>query len=65
MGAELALDIDDDGRHALVKADDVGVLEVVDDVGDVLEQDRRAIAVGDDNVAIGAATVIWSLAAMV
>jgi hypothetical protein len=65
MGAGLALDIDDDGRHALVKADDVGVLEAVDDVGDVLEQDRRAIAVRDDNVAIGAATVIWSSAAMV
>ena len=53
VGAGLALDVDDDRRHALVPAADLVVLEPVDDVGHVLEQHRRAVAIGEDDVAIG------------
>ena len=53
IGAGLALDVDDDGGIALVPAADLVVLQAVDDVGDVLEQHRRAVAIGDDDVAIG------------
>ena len=53
IGAGLALDVDDDRRHALVEAADLVVLQAVDDVGHVAEQDRRAVAIGDDDVAIG------------
>ena len=53
VGAGLALDVDDDRRRALVPAADLGVLEAVDDLGDVLEQHRRAVAVGDDHGSIG------------
>ena len=53
IGAGLALDVDDDRRIAVVPAADLVVLQAVDDVGDVLEQDRRIVAVGDDDVAIG------------
>ena len=55
VGAGLALDVDDDRRIAVVPAADLVVLQAVDDLGDVLEQHRRAVAVGDDDVAIGVA----------
>ena len=53
VGAGLALDVDDDGGLAVVPGADLVVLEPVDDLGDVLEQHRRVVAVGDDDVAIG------------
>ena len=66
VGAGLALDVDDDRGRALVPAADLGVLQPVDDVGDIAEQHRRAVAIGDDHRAVGRRRlVIWSLAAMV
>ena len=52
VGAGLALDVDDDGRrrrsaHAARR----DVLGAVDDVGHVGEPHRRAVAIGDDQVA--------------
>ena len=44
IGAGLALDVDDDRRHALVPAADLVVLQSVDDVGDVAQHHRRAVA---------------------
>ena len=35
VGAGLAVDVDDDGRRAVVPAADLGVLQAVDDLGDV------------------------------
>ncbi len=49
VGAGLAEYVDDDGRGALVPAADLGVLQAVDDLGHVLEQHRRVVAVGDDD----------------
>ena len=48
VGAGLALDVDDHRRHALVPGADLGVLQAVDDLRDVAEQHRRAVAIGDD-----------------
>ena len=53
VGAGLALDVDHDRRMAVVPAADLVVLEPVDDVGDVLEQHRGAVAIGDHDVAVG------------
>ena len=53
VGAGLALDVDDDGRRALVPAADAVVLQPVDDDGDVADGDRRAVAVGDDDRLVG------------
>src|SRR5258708_4804810 len=41
VGAGLALHVDDDRRHALVPAADLGVFQIVEHDGDVGEQDRR------------------------
>ena len=49
VGAGLALHVDDDGRLAVVPGADLGVLQPVDDVGDVAQQHRRAVAIGDDD----------------
>ena len=49
VGAGLALHVDDDGRRVLVPAADLGVLQAVDDLGDVLQQHRRIVAIGDDD----------------
>ena len=38
---------------ALIEAADLVVLEAVDHVGHVPQQHRRAVAIGDDDVAIG------------
>ena len=53
VGAGLALDVDDDGRRALIPAADLVVLQPVDDVGDVAQQHRRAVAIGDDQRLVG------------
>ncbi len=53
VGAGLALDVDHDRRVALIPAADLAVLQAVDDVGDVAQQHRRAVAIGHDDVAIG------------
>ena len=45
--------VDDDGRFSLIPAADARILQSLDDVGDVLQHDRRAAAIGDDDVAIG------------
>ena len=49
VGAGLAVHVDDDGRRVLVPAADLGVLQAVDDLGHVLQQHRRVVAVGDDD----------------
>src|SRR5438105_3359631 len=54
VGARLTLDVDDDRGIAVVPATDLVVFKGVDDFGNVLEQYRRAIAVGDHDIAIGA-----------
>ena len=53
VGAGLALDVDDHGRLAVVPAGDPVVLQPVDDLGDVAQQHRRAVAIGDDQRAVG------------
>ena len=53
VGAGLALDVDDDGRRALVPAAGAVVLQPVDDDGDVADGDRRAVAIGDDDRLVG------------
>ena len=53
VGAGLAADIDDDGLLAVVPAGDLGVLQPVDDLGDVAQHHRIAVAIGDDQRAIG------------
>ena len=53
VGAGLAADIDDDGLLAVVPAADLGVLQSVDDLGDVAQHHRLAVAIGDDQRAIG------------
>ena len=48
VGAGLALDVDDHRGRALIPAADLGVLQPVDDLGDLAEQHRRVVAIGDD-----------------
>ena len=43
------IDVDDDSGLALIPGADTGVLQSLDDIGDVLQQDRRIVAVGDDD----------------
>ena len=54
VGAGLALDIENDRRRsdAFHPGGLLGVLDAVDDVGDVFDEDRRAVAVGDDDVLV-------------
>ena len=47
VGAGLALDVENDGRGLVHPGGLLGVLHAVDDVGDVVQKDRRAVAVGD------------------
>ena len=47
--AGLALDVQDDGAAVARPRRELRVLDAVDDVGDVLEADRRAVAVRDDD----------------
>src|SRR5207237_5937170 len=53
VGAGLPLDIDDDRRRALVPAARAIVLQAVDDLGDVADGNRRAVAIGDDDGLVG------------
>ena len=48
VGAGLPLDVDDDGRRLVHPRRLLDVLGAVDDVGDVGQAHRRAVAVGDD-----------------
>ena len=60
VGAGLALDIDDDRRLLIRPGSESRVLCAVDDVGNVGESHRRAVAVGDDHalVFVGALQLI-------
>ena len=53
--AGLPLDIDDDRRDVVHPGGLSGVFNAVDDAGDVLQEDRRAVAIGDDDVVVIAA----------
>ena len=52
VGIGLALDRQHDRAVAVEEARDAVVLDAVDDVGDLVELDRRAVAVGDDDLAV-------------
>ena len=52
VGAGLALDVEDDRRGLVHPGGLLGVLDAVHDVGDVVQHDRRAVAVGDDDVLV-------------
>ena len=54
IGAGLALHVNDDGRLALVPATDAGVFQAIDDIGHILQQHRRIVAIRDDDGAVGA-----------
>ena len=47
VGAGLALDVEDDRRHLVHPRREAHVLRVLDHLGDVGEEDRRAVAIGD------------------
>ena len=66
VGAGLALDVQDDGGSVwFIQAAWRGVFDAVDDVGDIFEQDGRAVAVGDDDVADSRRwSASWSLASI-
>ena len=53
VGAGLALDGEDDRPVVVVPARDLVVLHAVDDAPELLEADRRAVAVGDDERPVG------------
>ncbi len=52
VGAGLALDVEDDRRHVVHPGGELGVLGAVHDLRDVRQPHRRAVPVGDDQVAI-------------
>ena len=52
VGAGQRIDDDAHGRHAVVQAGVADVLVRILDVGDVMQQHRGAVAVGDDQIAI-------------
>ena len=52
IGAGLALHVEDDRRRRVRPGAELGVLRAADDVGDVGEPDRRAVAIGDDEIAV-------------
>jgi hypothetical protein len=53
VNTRLALYIDDDSRYALVLRSDLLVLEPIDDVGNVVEQNRRPVSISNDDLLIG------------
>ena len=62
VGAGQRIDDDADRRLAVVEAGIADVLVGVDHLGDVVQQHRRAVAVGDDEVLDSrAALLAWSL----
>ena len=52
VGVRLLLDRENDGAGVVVPGGDPVVFDAVDDAGDLVELDRRAIAVSDDDVAV-------------
>ena len=50
VGVGLALDREHDRAVVVEPARDLVVLDAVDDVGDLVELDRRAVAIGDDDL---------------
>ena len=52
VGAGLALDVDDDRRQLVRPGREAGVFRAVDDVGDIGEPYRRAVAVADDHALV-------------
>ncbi len=52
VGAGLALHVEDDGRGLVHPRGLLAVFDAVDDVGDVVEHDGRAVAIGDDDVLV-------------
>ena len=66
VGAGLPLDVDDHGRDGVHPRRLLDVLGVVDDVGDVGQAHRRAVAVGDDQRPVLRRSISsWSLAPIV
>ena len=59
VGVGLALDRQHDGARIVVPGGDLVVLDAVDDARDLVELDRRAVAVGDDHVAVVARRAAW------
>jgi hypothetical protein len=53
VGARLALHVEDDRRHGVAPGRELDVLGAVLHLGDVGEPHRRAVLIGDDEVAIG------------
>ena len=53
VGARLLVDQQQDAELAVLEAADLGVLRAVDGDADVADADRRAVAVGDDDVVPG------------
>ena len=52
VGAGLTLHVDDDCRRRIRPGAELGVLRAADDGGHVQELDRRAVAIGDDQITI-------------
>ena len=53
VGAGLALDGQDDGRPVVEPGGDLVVLDAVDDLAQILQAHRRAVAVGHDERPVG------------
>ena len=53
IGAGLFLHIEHDGRAPIVPAADAGVLQAIHHFGHIAQHDRRVVAIGDHNGAIG------------
>jgi hypothetical protein len=51
--ARLTAHVDDDGGRAVAPAAGARILQPLDNVGDILQQHRRAGARGDDELAVG------------
>ncbi len=52
VGAGLALDVENDGGRLVHPRGLARVFHAVDDIGDISDEDRRAVAVGDDDVRV-------------
>ena len=49
VGSGLPLDVEDDGGRVVHPGGELRVLHPVDDMGDLVEHDRRTVAIGDDD----------------
>ena len=52
VGAGLALNVEDDRGRLVHPGGLLGVFHAVDHVGDVFDEDRRAVAIGDDDILV-------------